>query len=222
MNLRAPPLPELIYQRLREQIVWGLMAPGCPVRQDEIAARFGVSKIPLREALARLEQDGLVVGLARRGYEVAAMSAREADEIFRLRLAIEPDAAAAGSAAAGALEHAAAAAALAALERAVADRAHSAAGFNRAFHLALAAPAAGALTMRLLEQLHVLGERYVHAHLASAGRGEIARAQHRDILEAWLARDAAGVAGLLARHVECTRLDLGREFCGVKVGKARS
>src|SRR3546814_12092206 len=65
-----------------------------PIRQDALAAELGVSKIPVREALARLEQEGLLISHPNRGYLVRPMSAAEADEIYALRLALEPAAAA--------------------------------------------------------------------------------------------------------------------------------
>ncbi|MGQ7349005.1 GntR family transcriptional regulator, partial [Streptococcus suis] len=74
--------------------VSGEIPTGAPIRQDALAADLGVSKIPLREALARLEQEGLLVSQANRGYTVRPMSAEQADEIYALRLAIEPAAAA--------------------------------------------------------------------------------------------------------------------------------
>ena len=56
--------PEQIYQRLRDLIVQGLLAPGSRVVETEVAARLGVSRTPVREALQRLQQEGFVVGAA--------------------------------------------------------------------------------------------------------------------------------------------------------------
>ena len=56
--------PEQVYQRLRELIVQGLLAPGSRVVETEVAARLGVSRTPVREALQRLQQEGFVVGAA--------------------------------------------------------------------------------------------------------------------------------------------------------------
>lgn len=54
--------PEQVYQRLRELIVQGLLAPGSRVVETEVASRLGVSRTPVREALQRLQQEGFVVG----------------------------------------------------------------------------------------------------------------------------------------------------------------
>ncbi len=107
------------------------MAPGRLLHEDELSARLGVSKIPVREALARLEPDGLVAGLARRGCEIAAMSCGEADKIFGLHTAIEAKAEAPGGLTADGSDRTAAGQALAALERAVACPACSSACLNR-------------------------------------------------------------------------------------------
>src|SRR3546814_19363793 len=72
----------------------GKLRTDTPIRQDALAAELGVSKIPVREALARLEQEGLMTSHPNRGYLVRPMSAAEADEIYALRLALEPAAAA--------------------------------------------------------------------------------------------------------------------------------
>ena len=56
--------PEQVYQRLRDLIVQGLLAPGSRVVETEVATRLGVSRTPVREALQRLQQEGFVVGAA--------------------------------------------------------------------------------------------------------------------------------------------------------------
>src|SRR3546814_13774606 len=60
--------------------------------------------------------------------------------------------------------------------------------FNRAFHLALLQAAGQPITVNFLERLHVLSERYVRKHLEPLGRDERAIAEHRQMLDAWLAR----------------------------------
>ena len=87
-------LSERVFDIVREQIVSGRLSSEAPIRQDALAAELGVSKIPVREALARLEQEGLLTSHANRGFFVQPMSAVQAEEIYALRLAIEPQAAA--------------------------------------------------------------------------------------------------------------------------------
>ena len=74
-----------ITTRIREKILTGAYPPGSPLLQDVIAAEFGVSKIPVREALVQLRAEGLVDVFAHRGFQVRPLSAMEVDEVFRRR-----------------------------------------------------------------------------------------------------------------------------------------
>ena len=87
---RSPSTAELIARILREAIVRGTLAEGAPIRQDHVAAELGISKIPLREALSKLEGQGLVTMLPRRGAVVATVSADKIEDIYQTRLALEP------------------------------------------------------------------------------------------------------------------------------------
>ena len=86
-----------ITARIREKILTGVYPPGSALLQDVIAAEFGVSKIPVREALVQLRAEGLVDVFAHRGFQVRPLSSLEVDEVFRLRSQIEPLAVAEGA-----------------------------------------------------------------------------------------------------------------------------
>ena len=94
VQLDIRTLSDRLVDVVRDFILSGTIAPDVAIRQDALAAELRVSKIPLREALARLEQDGLVVSYANRGFFVRPMSPQEAEEIYALRIKLEPDAAA--------------------------------------------------------------------------------------------------------------------------------
>ena len=68
--LEIRTLSDRLVDVLRDYILSGAIEPELPIRQDALAARLRVSKIPLREALARLEQDGLVISQPNRGFFV--------------------------------------------------------------------------------------------------------------------------------------------------------
>lgn len=214
MSIVVRTLSEQIFAIVREQIVSGKLPVEQAIRQDALANTLGVSKIPLREALARLEQEGLLVGQANRGYFVRAMTTGEAEEIFALRLAIEPDAVAAAAEAAGPADRAAARDALAALDLAAQDHLDDVAARNRDFHMALVRPGGRLLTTQLVERLQILSERYVHKHLEPAGREDRAHLEHAELLDTWERGDGAA-AGMLARkHIERTLADLRRQLLG--------
>ena len=86
-----------VYEALRAEIVRGL-EPGAPLRLTEIATRYGVSTMPVRTALRRLETDGLVRGSARRGHVVAPVDLADLEEIQAIRAGVEGYAARLGAA----------------------------------------------------------------------------------------------------------------------------
>lgn len=77
---------------LREAVLDGTLSPGEKLRQETLAERLGVSRLPIRSALTQLESDGLVEFEERRGAIVRTMSVGEAQEIYRLRTLLETDA----------------------------------------------------------------------------------------------------------------------------------
>lgn len=89
MNQSSPITNQTIVDVLRGDILRGKLQSGQPLKQDEIAAQFGVSKIPVREALVQLKVEGLVNFYANRGAFVSELSAAEADEIYVMRIALE-------------------------------------------------------------------------------------------------------------------------------------
>lgn len=205
-------LSDRVFEIVREQIVTGRLGANAPIRQDALAAELGVSKIPLREALARLEQEGLIGSQANRGYFVKPLSADQLDELFALRLAIEPAAAARAAALAGDAERAAALEAFERLDKAAGGNLSEVAVRNREFHVALVQNAGRLLTVQLVERLSILAERYVVAHLEPAGRETRAHQEHRELLDAYLARDGAKLEALLAGHIRATLEDLKNEL----------
>jgi DNA-binding GntR family transcriptional regulator len=83
--------------RFRDRILAGTYPPGSALRQDILASEFGTSKIPVREALVQLQSEGLVDIFPNRGFQVRPLATRELDEVFSLRLLIEPTAVAMGA-----------------------------------------------------------------------------------------------------------------------------
>lgn len=80
---------ELIAAQLRSAIMYGVLAPGTQLGEAELAARFEVSRGPLREAMQRLVQEGLLRGERHRGLFVIDLTASDVQEIYLARLAIE-------------------------------------------------------------------------------------------------------------------------------------
>jgi len=76
--------------RLRDEILSGALPPGTPLRAEELAQRWSVSPTPVREALARLAGIGFVELRPQRGARVAEASLRDVEEVYELRLLLEP------------------------------------------------------------------------------------------------------------------------------------
>jgi|MEHZ01.4.fsa_nt_MEHZ011285865.1_2 DNA-binding GntR family transcriptional regulator len=82
---------DFLFDSLEEEISSGKMGPGFALRQDEIAKRFDVSRIPVREALLRLESAGLISIKSNRGAYVIEMNQQEIKEVYDLRILLECD-----------------------------------------------------------------------------------------------------------------------------------
>ncbi|GAA3251478.1 hypothetical protein GCM10017691_64010 [Pseudonocardia petroleophila] len=89
-GVRAGNTVDEIYHTLRERIIDGVYAPGVRMSQNTLAAELSVSRTPLREALQRLEGDGLLVSKANRGMQVAPTDVGQVEQHYAIRLLLEP------------------------------------------------------------------------------------------------------------------------------------
>jgi DNA-binding GntR family transcriptional regulator len=197
--------------RFRDRILAGTYAPGSALRQDILAAEFGTSKIPVREALVQLQSEGLVDIFPNRGFQVRPLASAELDEVFRLRLQIEPAAVALGAKLATDADHTAAQKALERLNEALAREEFSSSGrLNRAFHLQLIVPRLQPVAAEILGRLHTLAQRYVQAHLRPEGRVKRAMREHAALLKIWRHGKSKHASALMHTHIKSTRDDLAR------------
>lgn len=209
MTTRAPRLlPDQVFTEARERILSGRLPADTPIRQDALALELGVSKIPLREALARLESDGLVVSHPNRGFIVRPLSRADAEDVFDLRLRIEPNACVLGSLGADQVAHDAARAAFAALDASLRNGLADIGRRNREFHLALVRPSGRGVTVETVDRLLALSERYVRVHLGEHRRLDRASHEHETLLQAWLDRRTETVRREARTHIRATLIDL--------------
>lgn len=194
---------------IRERILTGQYAPGEQLLQDTIAAEFGVSKIPVREALLHLRSEGLIDTYAHRGFQVRAVSIEEMQEVFRLRLNIEPEAVAAGARMARPEDRAAAKVALQEEDAALAGGGGKYFGqLNASFHLALIVPRLQPMTNEVLQRLYTISERYVRMHLQPTGRAKRSSKEHAELYEAWSRGNGREAQRLVRAHIEKIRDEL--------------
>lgn len=212
VNFEARTMSDRLVDVIRDMIISGSIAPGQSIRQDALAKQLQVSKIPLREALARLEQYGLVISSPNRGFFVRPLSSAEAEEVFALRLKLEPQATALAAAHASAKEWATARTALEVLDRDTLENRPTVGASNRAFHLALVKPCKQPITYDIIMRLNLMADRYVRKHLEHKVRHARAGAEHHEILDAWIARDVTVVKELVYDHINETLDDLRTEL----------
>jgi len=74
-----------VYQQLRSDILCCVLQPGCEIKERELAERFAVSKSPIRDALLRLEENGLIDVLPRKGYRVRSIDVADVHEMYEIR-----------------------------------------------------------------------------------------------------------------------------------------
>jgi DNA-binding GntR family transcriptional regulator len=89
--VRGDSAATVVFEALRRAIVEGQLADGLPLRQDDLARQFRTSRIPVREAISRLEEQGLAKSQRFKGAVVAGLSAAELSEIYDFRALVEPE-----------------------------------------------------------------------------------------------------------------------------------
>ena len=90
-ELQGIDLPAQIAQELRKLINRGLLAPGLQLRQSELAEQFGISRVPVREALKLLAAENIIEHDPNRGFFVAPLSSDEARQLYRMRQLLEAE-----------------------------------------------------------------------------------------------------------------------------------
>ena len=188
-----------IAQALKEAIVEGVLPAGEVLRQDEIAAHFHVSKIPVREALKHLEAKGLVTFLRNRGAVVASLSCEEILEYVDIRATLE--ARAAYLAAPKISDASIAQARLYLSEFGCESQAGRLGELNWQFHASLYGAAGRPILLGEIRALYNKVERYVRALLSVTTEMPKTQCEHARIIEAFACRDADAAAELTRAHV---------------------
>jgi DNA-binding GntR family transcriptional regulator len=191
---RPPTTQEVVLAALRRAIQEGELLPGTIIKPDDVAARFGVSRVPVRESLKMLEGQGLVEHSAHAGYRVPLLTVSDAVEIYAIRALLETEALNLGlrrateqDLAAATYAYEAAGAALAA------DNPNAYSEHSNAFHAALFAPCAMPRLMRMIATIWESTETYRPARALSADKRAELHKEHLAILDAYRARDRAAV-----------------------------
>jgi len=194
--------------QLRRWIQSGALEPGERLDQEDLAARLGVSRVPLRQALAKLQADGLVIGRAHASVTVAPLSLEHAEDIYAGRAALETMLAAAAvpnldNETNRELERLVEGQKLA-LENE--DR-QTMLELDRRFHIRIYEQSGYGTSVNMVDRLRDMSDRYVAAFQGSRERSMETLNQHEEIVAACEAGDADRAAELTKYHI-----DRGRQF----------
>jgi DNA-binding GntR family transcriptional regulator len=190
---------EYVESTLKEAILSGALPGGTPLRQEDLAAAFSLSRMPIREALRQLEAQALVDFYPHRGAVVTEISAAEGADNYAIRAALEP----------AALRLSVPSLTAADLKRARevvdemdAETSQSRLGeLNRRFHMILYSRAARPRLLTLVDQHLAAADRFLRFHLAAMGRNHLSQEEHRGLIDACSAHDADEACAFLTPHI---------------------
>ncbi|WAJ26382.1 GntR family transcriptional regulator [Antarcticirhabdus aurantiaca] len=197
-----------IFQMVRSEILSCELMPGMELREADLAKRYGVSKSPVRDAMQKLEFEGLVEIEPRRGHRVRPISVKDAEDILDLRIILD-------TGVVKRIVEIASADDLSSLDRyRTADMSSKEvfAKYNRQFHTALATLSGN---LRLAEECRRVMEFYGRlciVSLSSIGSGPFDQplADHVQIIDALQARNASKAAKLVRAHIDTSRAQIMR------------
>jgi len=210
-NFKRQTVAATLADALRERILNQELEEGSALRQDALASEFGVSRIPVREALLQLEGEGLVVQVAHKGYTVSVLSCDDIRELFDLRALLEVDLL---RRALPQMTDEVIAKAWSIVETFDDRLKHKAEEVNWGvlnwqLHSTLYAPAGREQTMRMLQSLHRSADRYLRMQLKIAQRSnDRARSEHARLVALCEQRDGVEATRLLNEHILTARDEL--------------
>jgi len=197
------PLREIVFESLREAIINGTLKPGERLMELQLAEQMGVSRTPVREAIRKLELEGFVVMVPRKGAYVSGISVRDIVDIFEVRVALES--LAAGLAAERITEEE-----LDELERVLFQIAEASAGENIGiiaekdanFHELLFRASRNQRLVNMITHLQEHIQRFRTTSLSVPGRTKHAIEEHKNIVDAIGERNVELAQALAREHVE--------------------
>ncbi len=207
MPTRSPPLVDQAVAQLRRDVLDGTYIAGAKLKLDELQTAYGFSSSPLREALNRLSQEGLIRADERRGFRVTAISAEDLADITRMRVMLDVQALRESIAHGDDAWEAIVVGAFHRLEKLDARLSDGPvildqewADLHTAFHMALISRQL-AMCASLFDQ----AERYRRYSARFRKTFKHKTGEHRKLMDATLRRDAATACALLEEHILSTQ-----------------
>lgn len=207
LGMLEPPKPlqsEVVFQSLREAIIWGEIGPNQSLNATQLARRFGTSKSPVRDALIRLSAEGLVEHEPQLGYVVRMLSPRDIRELLQVREILE------GAAAGLAAQHRSEAQ-LKQLQELVArldglehpQDTPAILKHNWAFHVQVARATGNNHLAEMVETIHGKLQRVLFDDLTRLGVKSVLE-EHREIVAHIARQDAGGATRVMTKHLHAT------------------
>jgi DNA-binding GntR family transcriptional regulator len=194
---------------LRDAILGGELRPGDRIRQEDIAARLGASRLPVREALRMLEAEGLTEHEANKGARVPRLTQHEVEVIYRMRERLEPLALVESMGSLAEVDHER----LEDVQRRIEenDDLDRFLELDREFHLLTYSGCTIDPLNSMVTRLWNSTQHYRRAYVALGGRSRmwVVNSEHRLILDAVVRRDATDAERFLEGHIRRTRIELG-------------
>ena len=189
----------VIEETLRSAILDGRLPCGIALRQQDLADLFGVSRMPVREALRQLEAQSLLNVVAHKGAVVAPLVQGDAAETYALRILLESEAL---RLSVPLLEPADLEQAARYIDKLETEHDYTEIGrLNRLFHMALYGKAPNKRLLKLVEDGLNEEERFLRFNLEAMGLGKLSQEDHRAMLRAAEERDVEGSVKLLTHHL---------------------
>jgi DNA-binding GntR family transcriptional regulator len=210
-TIQRVSMVDTVTERLRRALLSGEIKPSERIKVAELEKRFGVSHIPIREAVRRLETEGLVVALPQRAAVAAGVDLEDLSGLYDLRRIIECEVIRRSVETMTPEQVEGVRTALATLEAVAHD--HESPRFwdlHRDFHWALLEPGASAWIERVLDQIWLASQRYVRIFVSETV--DDAMRDHRELLACCEKRDASHAAELLRLHLDRTELAVRQAF----------
>ncbi|MDR7543683.1 MAG: GntR family transcriptional regulator [Armatimonadota bacterium] len=196
-------IQESIARDLRERIVTGQLAPGSRLIIEDLAAQFGVSPMPVREALRQLSAEGLVVAHSYRGATVSELSVQEIQEIFLMRQLLEGEAASLGVRRLTGDDDRRLRTLMDEMRESTRDPSRWIPA-DRRFHMTIYRASGYDRLVQLIEHLRQHIERYVRLYITLERNIPLSMECHQEILEACLRRDARRARSVTVAHLRET------------------
>lgn len=198
-EFRRPPTAQAaVLSEIRNILGTGELPAGSPIRQEALAERFGVSRVPIREALKILEGEGQVTYTAHRGYSVSELSAADLREVYRIRELLEAEAVRAAAPHIDSAVYREMRAAQSELESA--EDLGSLVAANRRFHFALFEASQMPRLVRLIELLWNATDAYRGVYFTDPANVRRVTREHRGILKLVKRGDGDALIDALHEH----------------------